>query len=179
MTFSGGKFTGNILYQSDPRSRHDTLLNAVRINTKIIKPRSLPTRSLRSYWETRLANRRYTNQFPAQNMMERERNTMEIRVHLRNSQEKESSGSVGFMVQTIEGSRKRSNIGNPHLTALGSGSVQAVCSLTQAHPLVPVECAQKGRVQPLVVMLLGAGEQGEWGDTGQRVQTSSYKMSEF
>lgn len=61
MTFSGGKFTGNILYQSDPRSRHDTLLNAVRINTKIIKPRSLPTRSLQSYWETRLANSRYTN----------------------------------------------------------------------------------------------------------------------
>lgn len=58
MTFSGGKFTGNISHQSDAKESRGTELNVARINTKLIKIWSLPTRSLQSYWGTRCANHR-------------------------------------------------------------------------------------------------------------------------
>lgn len=89
MTFSGGKFTGNILYQSDAKERHGALLNAVRINTKIIKIRLISPQEVYSLTGKPDLQSMDKLTFPARNMMmEHERNIKAIRVHLRNSQEK-------------------------------------------------------------------------------------------
>lgn len=57
MTFSGGKFTGNILYQSNAKERCGALLNAVRIKTKIIKIQYLPTGSLTGKQDSQTTDR--------------------------------------------------------------------------------------------------------------------------
>lgn len=76
MTFSGGKFTGNTLFQSDARSRHGTLLNALQINTKMTKTWFFPAKAYNLTGKPDLQITDYRLKFPAQSvLMGHERNT--------------------------------------------------------------------------------------------------------